>query len=107
MADPDTETPPQIEHLEQLIQNKSYQQRNRRTTADDAAEDNAPEQAGTYVPKKFKTPQPQNGGMNKEMAEAAAIQFKKKEKQIRSACQRLDNPNASPEPAAAGCCIIL
>ena len=49
-------------------------------------------------------PKPQPGMLNQEMAEAAAKQFKKREKNIQKACAELDNPDA---PKSKMCCVIL
>jgi hypothetical protein len=58
---------------------------------------------GVRVEKKMAMPQPGPGMLNQEMAEAAAKQFKKREKKIQKACAKLDNPDVSQKQ----CCVIL
>jgi hypothetical protein len=58
---------------------------------------------GVRVEKKMAMPQPMPGMLNQEMAEAAAKQFKKREKKIQKACAKIENPDAPQSK----CCIIL
>lgn len=47
--------------------------------------------SGTYIKKSgFKPPTHQPGMLDRELAEAAAKQFKKKEKDIQAACAKID-----------------
>jgi len=65
------------------------------------------EQAGEGVYQKntgMKPPTPKPGMLNAEMAEAAAKQFKKREKKIQKACAELENP---PETKQGCSCVIL
>lgn len=65
---------------------------------------------GVRQTQKMRPPAPREGMLNQEMAEAAAIQFKKREKSIQKACAALDNPEVADEPKNEpknSCCIIL
>jgi hypothetical protein len=68
-------------------------------------EETAPDPiAGTYI--KATGAKPQLSDHNRAIAEAAAVQFKKKEKDIQKAVRQLDG---EPEPAnkESACCVIL
>lgn len=62
------------------------------------------EGGGVRQEQRMLPPKPQPGMLNQEMAEAAAKQFKKREKKIQKACAELDNPDA---PKSKMCCVIL
>ncbi|EEC45602.1 predicted protein [Phaeodactylum tricornutum CCAP 1055/1] len=61
------------------------------------------ETVGTYKKQSMKPPQPSPNMLNKEMAEAAAVRYRKNEKNIQKACKKIDDPGAK-----GGCaCAIL
>jgi len=61
----------------------------------------------------MKPPKPRPGMLTQEMAEAAAVQFKKRQPEIQKACAALDDPSKTPQPkqekpTEQGCsCVIL
>ena len=57
---------------------------------------------GTLKPQRYMAPQA-TPNMNAEAAQAAAIQFKKREKHIRKACAELDGQDTAQQ----SCCVIL
>lgn len=56
--------------------------------------------------KGFKPPQHSPGMLNKEMAEAAAMKYKKDQKQIQKACAKLEPERAAPEKTGCSCTIM-
>lgn len=56
---------------------------------------------GLHQQQRMLPPEPKPNMLNQEMAEAAAKQFKKKEKRIQKACAKLDHPEQRT------CCAIL
>lgn len=59
---------------------------------------------GVHQTQRMRPPEPKPNMLNQAMAEAAAKEFKKKEKRIQKACAKLDDPEGAK---ASPCCIIL
>jgi hypothetical protein len=60
---------------------------------------------GTYQKQKIAMPKMDDNGLNRAMAEAAAIKYEKDKVKIQKACAKIDNP--TPPKQNGLCCIIL
>lgn len=89
----------QVNKKKNILRTKPESPTNKAADADEKPE-------GIRQSKKYVEPSEEQKLLNRAVAEAAAKEFKQKEKKIQKACAKLDN--AIEEPKETGCsCIIL